>query len=154
MSGAPTARYFGTVSMTKRVPLVSVSSTRSPFAYRTKTHVVVPDSIRPYGDPGETARGEAVAAGSATSADGCAMKGNAWDEPDEDGVFELRVTGNFAFEFRHEKDLEKYTIDDGPLESVTIGWAIDGDSPKSIAKIHGLSASLSNVEDHEKFEGL
>ena len=78
----------------------------------------------------------------------------AWDEPDEDGVFELRVTGNFAFEFRHEKDLEKYTIDDGPLESVTIGWAIDGDSPKSIAKIHGLSASLSNVEDHEEFEGL
>ncbi len=75
-----------------------------------------------------------------------------WGQPDEDGAFELTVSGSFAFEFSRSQDLERYTIDDGDLVSAIIGHASDGDSPKQLASIHQFSGQILDVEDHDEFD--
>jgi len=66
----------------------------------------------------------------------------------------ITVSGRFAFEFADAADLENYVIDDEPIESLVIGWAQDGDSPKTFVKAASFSGSLSDVEDEEAFSGL
>ena len=77
-----------------------------------------------------------------------------WDGMESDNILRMDVSGTFAFELDDEAGLEGYDVDDGPIETLLIAWAEDGDSPKRIPAPVEVDGSLSDCTEDSEFEGV
>ena len=69
-----------------------------------------------------------------------------------DNTLAIAVSGTFAFEVDNGETLQRYGVEGGPIATLLIAWAEDGDSPKKIPVPLDVDGELSDCNEGSEFE--